>query len=162
MTNVFPKCSGLGLIYLRTPLRAQAALEIAVSCQRVVIDENQIATRAAWMCAGIWPEAECIPADRHSHKTCSVRGLLCRLPALNRAQESSLPSVFAAIPHQCSALQTRQNNLPFSFSVPHAHTAHPVCLKRPRSHGQGSRGFSRCCIGILSRRWIPLPDSLLV
>lgn len=68
-----------------------------------------------------------------THKTCSVRGLLCRLPALNQAQESSLPSVFAAILHQRSPLQTRQNNLSFSFSVAltltHIHTALLVCLK---------------------------------
>lgn len=58
-----------------------------------------------------------------THKTCSVRGLLCRLPALNQAQESSLPSVFAAILHQRSPLQTRQNNpLLFLFCGAHTHT----------------------------------------
>lgn len=76
-------------------------------------------------------ETECIPSDRHSHKTCSVRGLLCHLPALNhRTQESSLPSVFAAISHQRSPPQTHQNSLPFPFSVVHTHThTHcPSCL----------------------------------
>lgn len=58
----------------------------------------------AWECWGIWPVAVCIPTNRHSHKTCSVRGPLCCLPALNYAQESSLASVFAAILHQCSPM----------------------------------------------------------
>lgn len=87
-----------------------------------------------WLCFGIWPEAECIPADRHSHKTCPVRGLLCHPPALNRAQESSLPSVFAAIPHQQLCFQTRQNNLGISFAVAHTHTALLVCWKQLRLH----------------------------
>lgn len=45
------------------------------------------------------PEAECIPAGRHSHKTSEPS-----------AREQS---VFAVIPHQRSSLQT-QNNLLFS------------------------------------------------
>lgn len=80
---------------------------------------------------GLKQKKECIPAaDRHSHKTCSVRGLLC-LPAPERAQESGLPSVFAAIPHQRSNRLTRQNNLPCSLSgtPTHTHTAPLVCFK---------------------------------
>lgn len=140
MTNVFPECSRLELIYLRrTPLHAQPLkkIQVMLAWQKAGIDENQIATSTAWMCVGIWPEAECIPADRHYHKTCPVRGLLCHLPALKQAQESSLPSVFAAIPHQRSPLQTRQNNLPFPFSMAHTHTALLVCLKQPRPHWLG-------------------------
>ena len=109
---------------------------------------TKIATSTTRMSCGIWPEAEYIPANRHSHKTCSVRGLLCCLPALNRAQERSLPSVFAAIPHQRSPLQTRQNNLPFSFSVAHIHTVLLVCLKAAKATFFFCRGgFFRVLLG---------------
>lgn len=58
-------------------------------------------------------------------------------PALSQAQESSLPSVFAAIPHQRSPLQTRQTTSPFPsplHTLTHTHTAFLVCLKQPRPH----------------------------
>lgn len=150
MTNVFPKSSGLELIYLRTPSSCTSDPSNPGIRSHVSMLEGwywwepKLPQVHPWMCCGIWPVAECIPADRHSHKTCSVRGPLCRLPALSRAQESSLASVFAAIPHQRSPLQTRQNNLPFSFSVAHTHThtdstdrAILVWLKQPSPHWLG-------------------------
>lgn len=96
------------------------------------IIENQIATsRACSEPVYAWqsvPEAGHIPTDRHSHETCPVRGLLCCLPSSNQAQESSLPSVFAAIPHHRSPSHMNQNNLLSSLCV--APVAFLICLKQ--------------------------------
>lgn len=53
-------------------------------------------------------------------------------PPLNQAQESSLLSVFAVIPHQHSCLQTCHTTSTFSFSV--AHIALLLCSKQLRIH----------------------------
>ena len=167
-----PNCSRLELIYLRDPpfvhkhstnvTRQVSPFERLVSMMRTKLP--QVHPECA---GGMWPVAECIPADRHSHKTCSVRGPLCCLPTLNHAQESSLASVFAVFPHQRSPLQTRQKTTSPFPSPKHTHTAILICSTQTRLRLPGIFPCARLAqvkagdlrvlrsfwIGILSLTW---------
>lgn len=81
--------------------------------RRYGIDKKQLAS----VCYGIWPEAEHIPADRHSHKTCSVRGLLCRLSLLWTERRRGARVCLCCHSASVLAPSDTPKQPPFSFSL---------------------------------------------
>lgn len=118
------------------------------------------------MCCGIWPKAECIPADRHSHKTCSVRGLLCRLPCSE--SEPSTGEVAcrpSSLPFRISAHPFRHAKTASPFpSQWHTHTRTPClsCLVKATWIFPCARlAQVKAALVFSANRRIPLPDSPL-